>query len=123
MNSYSRPGFKLFTVASVIFLDRIFNVRHSVVSVGLYLITNGDHVNFSATAGRRSRFRVRRRSENFVYQMEYSVFGLTYPGTQVNVTALLLALALRLYGARGGTFITINSVSATTVAASLLAAH
>lgn len=49
--------------------------------------------------------------------------GLTYPGTQVNVTALLLLLALKLYGALGGTFNTINSVSATTVAASLLTAH
>lgn len=57
------------------------------------------------------------------YQTEYSILGLTYPGTQVNVTALLLLLALKLYGALGGTFNTINSVSATTVAASLLTAH
>lgn len=92
MNSYSRPGFRLFIVASVIFLDKIFIVLHSVVSVGLY-------------------------------QTEYSILGLTYPGTQVNVTALLLLLALKLYGALGGTFNTINSVSATTVAASLLTAH
>jgi len=57
------------------------------------------------------------------YHTEYSILGLTYPGTQVKVTALLLLLALKLYGALGGTFSTINSVSATTVAASLLAAH
>lgn len=37
MNSYSRPGWRLFTVASVIFRERIFMVLHSDVSVGLYL--------------------------------------------------------------------------------------
>lgn len=63
------------------------------------------------------------RRVSFAYQTEYSILGLTYPGTQVNVTALLLLLALKLYGALGGTFNTINSVSATTVAASLLTAH
>ncbi|KYN11720.1 hypothetical protein ALC57_16119 [Trachymyrmex cornetzi] len=37
MNSYSRPELRLLTVASVIFLERIFMVLHSDVSVGLYL--------------------------------------------------------------------------------------
>lgn len=63
------------------------------------------------------------KSVNVRYHTEYSVLGLTYPGIQVRVTACLLLLALRLYGALGGTFSTISSASATTVAASLLAAH
>lgn len=57
------------------------------------------------------------------YHTKYSILGLTYRGTQVSVTAFLLLLALRLYGALGGAFNTINSVFAITIPASLLATH
>lgn len=124
MNSYSRPGFRLFIVASVIFLDKIFIVLHSVVSVGLYLNFTHTHTKErNRVSFTFNRLPKGREGIFAYYQTEYSILGLTYPGTQVNVTALLLLLALKLYGALGGTFNTINSVSATTVAASLLTAH
>lgn len=124
MNSYSRPGFRLFTVASVIFLDTIFMVLHSVVSVGLYLIQE-QRSNTPSRMYRNGKSYLVPVDVDFrpIYQTEYSIFGLTYPGTQVRVTAWLLLFALKLYGALGGTFRTISSVSETTVAASLLAAH